>query len=119
MRPSELQHAIFESCFRFHKKGGGSRKLALRAFQSIWAGMQPHYKALRRIEREILVPEGIYRESVTGRYMLESNVLNALYMDEERYDNLQTRCAKIFRESEPVRRTIPVPVVKAKSASMV
>lgn len=119
MRPSELQHAIFESCFRFHKKGGGSRKLALRAFQSIWVGMKPHYEALRRIEREILIPEGIYRESVTGRYMLESNVLNALYMDEERYDNLQTRCAKIFRESEPVRKTIPVPVVKAKSASMV
>jgi hypothetical protein len=119
MRPSELQHAIFESCFRFHKKGGGTRKPALRAFQSIWAGMQPHYEALRRIEREILVPEGIYRESVTGRYMLESNVLNALYMDEEKYESLQTRCARIFREAEPVRGTFPVPVPQAKSASRV
>jgi len=118
MRPSELQHAIFESCFRFHKKGGASRKLALRAFQSIWARMQPHYEALRRIEREILVPEGIYRENVTGRYMLESKVLDALYMDEERYGNLQARCARIFREAEPVRETSPVPVLQANSASM-
>jgi hypothetical protein len=65
------------------------------------------------------VPEGIYRENVTGRYMLESNVLNALYMDKERYENLQTRCARIFRESEPVRGTFPVPVLQPKSASMV
>ncbi len=118
MLPSELQYAIFESCFRFHKKGGASRKLALRAFQSIWAGMQPHYEALRRIEREILVPEGIYRESVTGGYMLASKVLNALYTDEERYGNLQTRCARIFLEAEPARRTSPVPALQANAVSM-
>lgn len=118
MLPSELQHAIFESCFRFHKKGGASRKLALRAFQSIWAGMQPHYEALRRIEREILVPEGIYRESVTGGYMLASKVLNALYTDEERYGNFQTRCSRIFLEAEPARRTSPVPAPQAVAASM-
>jgi hypothetical protein len=118
MLPSELQHAIFESCFRFHKKGGTSRKLALRAFQSIWAGLQPHYEALRRIEREILVPEGIYRESVTGGYMLESKVLNALYTDEERYRNFQARCSMIFRKTEPVRGTLPVPVMQANAASM-
>ncbi|MFA5806851.1 MAG: radical SAM protein [bacterium] len=118
MLPSELQHAIFESCFRFHKKGGASRKLALRAFQSIWAGMQPHYEALRRIEREILVPEGIYREGVSGGYMLESKTLNALYMDEERYGNFQARCGSIFRETEPARFHRPVPVPEAIAASM-
>jgi radical SAM superfamily enzyme YgiQ (UPF0313 family) len=118
MLPSELQHAIFESCFRFHKKGGASRKLALRAFQSIWAGMQPHYEALRRIEREILVPEGIYRESVTGGYMLASKVLNALYTDEGRYGDFQTRCSRIFLESEPARRTSPVPVMQGNAALM-
>jgi hypothetical protein len=118
MLPSVLQHAIFESCFRFHKKGGASRKLALRAFQSIWAGMQPHYEALRRIEREILVPEGMYRESVTGGYMLQSKVLNALYMDEERYGSFQERCARIFREAEPARATSPVSVPQADAVSM-
>jgi hypothetical protein len=118
MLPSELQHGIFESCFRFHKKGGASRKLALRAFQSIWAGMRPHYEALQRIEREILVPEGMYRESVTGGYMLESKVLNALYMDEERYGNFQTRCARIFREAEPACGISPVPVLQANAVSM-
>jgi radical SAM superfamily enzyme YgiQ (UPF0313 family) len=118
MLPSELQHAIFESCFRFHKKGDASRKLALRAFQSIWAGMQPHYEALRRIEREILVPEGIYRESVTGGHMLAGKVLNALYTDEERYGNFLTRCSRIFLEAEPARRTSPVPVRQANAASM-
>lgn len=118
MLPSDLQQAIFESCFRFHRKGGASRKLALRAFQSIWAGMKPHYEALLRIERDILVPEGIYRECVTGRHMLESKALNALYMDEERYGDFQTRCARIFRETEPVRETSPAPVLQANAASM-
>ena len=118
MLPSELQHAIFESCFRFHRKGGASRKLALRAFQSIWAGMQPHYEALRRIEREILLPEGIYRASVSGGYMLESKVLNALYTDDERYGNFQARCATISREAEPARVHRPVPVPVADAASM-
>ena len=118
MLPSELQHAIFESCFRFHKKGGASRRLALRAFQSIWAAMQPHYKALRRIEREILVPEGIYRENVAGGHTLESRVLNALYTDEERYADLQVRCSTIFREADPVRDTSPAPLLQASAASM-
>jgi len=118
MLPSELQHAIFESCFRFHKKGGASRKLALRAFQSIWAGMQPHYEALRRIEREILVPDGIYRENVTGGYTLQSKVLNALYMNEERYGDFQARGARIFREAEPARGKSPVPVLQENTASM-
>ena len=118
MLPSELQHAIFESCFRFHKKGGASRRLALRAFQSIWAAMQPHYKALQRIEREILVPEGIYRENVAGGHTLESRVLNALYTDEERYADLQVRCSTIFREADPVRDTSPAPLLQASAASM-
>ena len=118
MLPSELQHATFESCFRFHKKGGGSRKLALRAFQSIWAGMQPHYEALRRIEREILVPEGLYRERVTGGYTLQSKALDTLYMDDERYGQFQSRCAAIFREAEPVSVPTPLPVHQANAASM-
>jgi hypothetical protein len=80
--------------------------------------MQPHYEALQRIEREILVPEGIYRERVTGGYMLESKVLNALYMDEGRYGQFRSRCATIFREAEPARRTSPVSVLQAKAASM-
>jgi hypothetical protein len=50
--------------------------------------------------------------------MLESKVLNALYMDEERYGNFQTRCSMIFRNTEPVRGTSPVPVMQANAAWM-
>lgn len=117
MLPSELQYAIFESCFRFHRKGDGSRKLALRAFQSIWAGMKPHYEALRRIERQILVPEGIYRERVTGGYTLQSKALNALYMDEGRYMRFRSRCADMFREAVPASVHSPMPVPQASVAS--
>lgn len=118
MLPSDLQRGIFEAAFRFHRMGNGSRKLALRAFQSIWTGMQPHYEALQRIERDILVPEGIYRENVTGGYTLQSKALNALYMDEERYGQFGSRCATIFREMEPVRRASPLSIPKAIAASM-
>jgi radical SAM superfamily enzyme YgiQ (UPF0313 family) len=117
MLPSDLQRGIFEAAFRFHRKGNGSRKLALRAFQSIWAGMQPHYEALRRIEQEILVPEGIYRESVTGRYLLHDRTLDAMYSDEERYDAFETRCREIFRQMEPEAVTSPAAVVQEGAAS--
>jgi anaerobic magnesium-protoporphyrin IX monomethyl ester cyclase len=118
MLPSDLQRGIFEAAFRFHRKGNGSRKLALRAFQSIWAGMRPHYEALQRIEREILVPEGIYRERVTGGYTLQSKALDALYMDEGRYGQFRSRCATIFREAEPASVHTPVPVPQANVASL-
>jgi radical SAM superfamily enzyme YgiQ (UPF0313 family) len=118
MLPSRLQQAIFESCFRFHKKGGAGRRLALRAFQSIWSGMQRHYQALQRIEREILVPEGIYRENVNGGYTLRDKVLNGLYADEERYEDYQSRCGAIFREMEPVRAKIAAPLQRASAASI-
>lgn len=118
MLPSDLQRGIFEAAFRFHRKGDGSRKLALRAFQSIWAGMRPHYEALQRIEREILVPEGIYREGVTGGYALQGKALNALYMDEGRYEQFRSRCAAIFREAVPASVCTPVPVPQANVASL-
>jgi anaerobic magnesium-protoporphyrin IX monomethyl ester cyclase len=118
MLPSRLQQAIFESCFRFHKKGGAGRRLALRAFQSIWSAMQPHYEALQRIEREILVPEGIYRENVTGGYTLQDKALNGLYADEQRYVDYQTRCGAIFREMEPARVKIPASLQQESAASI-
>jgi len=117
MLPSDLQRGIFEAAFRFHRMGNGSRKLALRAFQSIWAGMRPHYEALQRIEREILLPEGIYRERVTGGYTLQNKALEALYMDDGRYGQFRSRCATIFRESEPAVVHTPVPVPRANVAS--
>ena len=117
MLPSDLQRGIFEAAFRFHRKGNGSRKLALRAFQSIWAGMRPHYEALQRIERDILVPEGIYRERAAGGYTLQSKALDALYMDEGRYGQFRSRCATIFRETEPASVHTPVPVPQANVAS--
>ncbi len=117
MLPSQLQEAIFESCFRFHRKGGAERRLALRAFQSIWSAMQPHYEALRRIDREILVPEGIYRENVTGGYTLQDRVLHGLYADEERYEDFQSRCGAAFREAEPVRVQTPASLQQASAAS--
>ncbi|HEX8043049.1 B12-binding domain-containing radical SAM protein [Candidatus Deferrimicrobium sp.] len=118
MLPSDLQRGIFEAEFRFHRMGDGSRKLALRAFQSIWAGMRPHYEALQRIEREILVPEGIYRERVSGVYTLQNKALDSLYMDEERYRQFRSRCATIFREAEPAIVRTPVPVPQADAASL-
>ena len=118
MLPSDLQRGIFEAAFRFHRMGNGSRKLALRAFQSIWAGMRPHYEALQRIEREILVPDGIYRERVTGGYTLQNKALDAMYMDEERYRQFRSRCAAIFREAEPENVRIPLPIHQANVASL-
>lgn len=98
MLPSELQHAIFEAAFRFH--GRGDRKVALGAFHSIWRGIGRHYEALRRIEREILIPEGIYGSSGGAGYALNEKALYGLTEDEGRYREFAAKSGKIFREAE-------------------
>ncbi len=97
MLPSELQRAIFEAAFRFH--GREDRKPALRAFRTIWRGIRPHYEALLRLEREILVPEGIYKPSGAG-YLLNDKALYAMTEDEERYRAFAGKSGAIFREAE-------------------
>jgi radical SAM superfamily enzyme YgiQ (UPF0313 family) len=115
MLPSVLQRATFEAPFRFHKKGTLKDKLAMRAFQAIWNGLYPHYEGLLALEREILVPEGIYRQSGTG-YELNEKALHALTGDEERYDAFARRAAAIFRNTDhltPVRtlQVKPAPAI--------
>jgi radical SAM superfamily enzyme YgiQ (UPF0313 family) len=100
MLPSDLQRAIFEAAFRFH--GREDRKPALRAFRIIWRGIRPHYEALLRLEREILVPEGIYKPSGAG-YLLNDKALHAMTEDEERYRAFAGKSGAIFREAERAR----------------
>jgi|GEM_PF-5889428 len=99
MLPSDLQRAIFEASFRFHRKGDKSRRLALRAFQTIWDALSPHYEGLLRLEREILIPEGIYRSTGTG-HVLDDGALEALADDEERYRAFAERARAIFAEAD-------------------
>jgi radical SAM superfamily enzyme YgiQ (UPF0313 family) len=113
MLPSDLQRAIFEAAFRFH--GREDRKPALRAFRIIWRGIRPHYEALLRLEREILVPEGIYKPSGAG-YRLNDKALHAMTEDEERYRAFAGKSGAIFREAERARpardvEILPTPAI--------
>lgn len=99
MLPSELQRAVFEAPFRFHRGSGIKDRLALRAFQMIWNGLEPHYAGLQTLEREILVPEGIYRYADAG-YVLNDKALHALVEDEERYEAFARKAAAIFRNAD-------------------
>jgi hypothetical protein len=107
MLPSELQRVIFEASFRFH--GRKDRKAALRAFRTIWASLRPHVEALTRLEKEVLIPDGIYRLS-DSRYQLHEKTLNALVDDRERYEAFAKRAGAIFLNAEglvPVRTCQP------------
>lgn len=99
MLPSDLQRAMFEASFRFHKRDDPGRKLALRAFHAIWNALAPHYEGLVRIERELLIPTGIYRPSGSG-YLLDEKVLDSLAEDAERYRAFADRCGEIFAEAD-------------------
>lgn len=114
MLPSELQRAIFEAAFRFHRIGGGTRKPALRVFQFVWSAIQPHYQALLRLEREVLVPEGIYRQNGAGYRLSEKN-LRALTEDEDRYRAYAARAEAIFLEADRAisGKVIPIRTVKS------
>jgi len=101
MLPSDLQRAVFEAPYRFHRGSDIKDRLALRAFQMIWNGLEPHYEGLRMLEKEVLVPEGIYTSSGTG-YVLNDKALHALVEDEERYDAYARRAAAIFRNADRV-----------------
>jgi radical SAM superfamily enzyme YgiQ (UPF0313 family) len=99
MLPSELQRAVFEAPFRFHRGSGIKDRLALRAFQMIWNGLEPHYAGLLMLEKEVLVPGGIYRSSGTG-YVLNEKALHALVEDEERYEAYARKAAEVFRNAD-------------------
>lgn len=97
MLPSELQRAIFEAEFRFH--AGKDRRPAQKVFRTIWGSLFPHYEGLVRLEKEILVPEGIYRLT-DSRYVLNEKALSALVEDPQRYEEFARKAAGIFRNSE-------------------
>jgi radical SAM superfamily enzyme YgiQ (UPF0313 family) len=97
MLPSELQRGIFEAAFRFHNRE--DRMSALNAFRIIWRAIQPHHEALRRIERDILLPEGIYRSSQSG-FTLNEKALRAITEKEETYGLFVKKCSTIFLEAE-------------------
>ncbi|MGA7104115.1 MAG: radical SAM protein [Candidatus Deferrimicrobiaceae bacterium] len=99
MLPSDLQRGIFEAAFRFHRMGEGKRKPALRVFQFLWNAIQPHYRGLLRLEREVLVPEGIYRQNRTG-YLLNEKNLHAVTGDEDRYLAYAEKAEAIFLEAD-------------------
>ncbi|GAB4362584.1 MAG: radical SAM protein [Deltaproteobacteria bacterium] len=116
MLPSELQQGIFEAAFRFHRMGDGKRKPALRAFQHIWAAIQPHYRALQRLEREVWIPEGIYRRNGDG-YLLHEKTLQAITEDEERYRAYADTAGRIFREEEEAASAKAAPLRLVKSTA--
>ncbi|MCL5966222.1 MAG: B12-binding domain-containing radical SAM protein [Deltaproteobacteria bacterium] len=114
MLPSELQRAIFEAAFRFHSGDGMNKKVALRAFHAIWNAFNPHHEGLLRLEREILIPEGIYKRSGSG-FLLDVNALDVLTDGEDRFRSFARKSEGIFLEADrmtPVRR-IPVPEAAA------
>lgn len=97
MLPSELQEAIFEASFRFHQKSVPGRNLALRAFRHIWSVLRPHIEGLKTLEREFLIPEGIYVPSAGG-FRLDENMLYELIDDKTAYGKFSEISKAIFRK---------------------
>lgn len=114
MLPSRLQEAIFDVTLRFHE-GVSSRKPALRVFSTIWDRLQPHLKALRRIEGEILLPMGIYREGRQG-FHLDEDRLHRVCEDPMLLARYKSACAGIFREAEAAYDAPAVPAKTARPA---
>lgn len=114
MLPSDLQRAIFEAAFQFHRKGAGKRKPALRVFQFLWNAIQPHYEGLRRLEREILIPEQVYQENGAG-YVLNEKNLRALTDDEDRYRDYAEKAEAIFLEADRAVSGTVIPMRTVKS----
>lgn len=114
MLPSELQRAIFEASFRFHGGKDVTKKSALRVFRIIWGGLKPHYEGLVRLERDVLIPEGIYRQNGSG-YVLSEKNLYALTEDEDRYRSYAEKAEAIFLEADRVvsGQVIPIHTVKS------
>lgn len=113
MLPSQLQRAIFEAPYRFHRGSALKDRLALRAFQMIWNGLEPHYAGLLELEKEFLIPQGIYKANGSG-YFLNEKTLHALVEDEERYDAYARKAASIFRNTDlhaPARAGHPMEVI--------
>jgi anaerobic magnesium-protoporphyrin IX monomethyl ester cyclase len=114
MLPSVLQYAIFEAAFRFHNRKDAMKKSALNAFRQVWTGLKPHYEGLIRLEREILLPQGIYRQNGSG-YVLSEKNLHALTEDEDRYRAFTRKAEAIFLEADHVVSGKVIPIRPVKS----
>jgi len=96
MMPSQLQEAMFEVSLRFHKRAA-SRKPAHLIFGKIWRAMQPNFLALQRIEREVLLPMGIYR-AAGDQYRLDEDRLDQVCDDGDLGNHYRSECRRIFTE---------------------
>ncbi len=112
--PSVLQKTLFETADDFCR--GGQREaqklIVARIYRRVWNGMKPFYAALAEIEREVLLPERIYRESSPGSWELDEDRLLTLFADRERYEDFARRIEEIFdpvRYPEGVEPLLPMP----------
>lgn len=100
MLPSTLHKAVFDATMKFYEKREPQKRLMGRMFRQIWKGMRPYYEALKRIETEVLLPEGLYVFNGKNGYILQEEELQALADDCEHYKNFIKKLENIF---DPVR----------------
>jgi hypothetical protein len=98
MLPSQLQETIFNATLKFHQ-GVPSRAPARRVFSTIWDRLQPHQNALKRIEKDVLLPLGIYRQIKQG-FHIDEDRLNRVCEEPDTYARYAAACSRIFRETE-------------------
>lgn len=99
--PSVLQKTLFETADAFCRSAREAQKRIVgRIYRKVWRGTEPYHAALEEIEREVLLPEGVYVEDGDGGWILDEERLQELFEDRERYEGFARRIEEIF---DPLR----------------
>jgi radical SAM superfamily enzyme YgiQ (UPF0313 family) len=84
MLPSALQEALFDTARDFCAQAEPQKRIVGRIYEKTRRATQPFLECLRRIESQILIPRGIYRER-NGRFELDEDRLWTLFADVDAY----------------------------------
>jgi radical SAM superfamily enzyme YgiQ (UPF0313 family) len=96
MLPSHLQKAVFDTAMIFYDGKAPQKRLIARVYRYIWKAIEPYYDTLKRIESEILLPEGIYISNGHNNYVLHEEKLQMLTEDHERYMDFSKKIENLF-----------------------
>jgi radical SAM superfamily enzyme YgiQ (UPF0313 family) len=96
MLPSTLQKVSFDAAMKFYDERAPQKRLVARIYWRIWKGIETYYETLKRIDSEILLPEGLYVSKDQNHHILQEEKLQRLAEDHDRYMNFSNKIERLF-----------------------
>lgn len=110
MLPSTLQRTLFETARRFFNVDEPQKRIVGRIYERVWREVRAYAEALERVEREVVLHEGIYHKEESGLWILQEDRLHDLFHDRGRYGEFARSIASHFDHLRFPRDVVGLPL---------